>query len=125
MNGLPAWSGPLPSTSLSTAPSRWFGQFATQLATDPLLRESMAEESPTSPALMRTVDGTNRRLPEMPVEVRMECGDMARQLIMHMIADHERAIAGGMSTARLTWHDTATGLVAAFVGLWHLVTHQV
>ncbi|PWV84109.1 regulatory protein, tetR family [Prauserella marina] len=97
----------------------WFGRFGAQIMTDPVLRDIMVEESLTSPALVRTVDGLNRCLPGLPIEVRVERGDMARQLMVHVIAERERAIAEGTPTPRPDWHGTATGLIDAITGLWH------
>ncbi|MEU6644672.1 TetR family transcriptional regulator [Saccharomonospora sp. NPDC046836] len=97
----------------------WFGRFGAQLMTDPSLREIMSEQFLTSPALVKTIDGLNRCLPDIPVEVRRERGDMARQLMVHMVAERERALADGSPTPRASWHEAATGLVDAIVGLWH------
>ncbi|MBK1789055.1 TetR family transcriptional regulator [Prauserella cavernicola] len=100
-------------------PPTWFARFGAQVMTDPTLRETMAAESLTSPPLVRTLDGLNRCLPELPVEVRMERGDMARQLMVHLVAERERAIADGTPTPRASWHEAADGLIDAIVGLWH------
>jgi hypothetical protein len=43
---------------------------------------------------------------------------MTRELVLHMPAERERALAEGMPTSRATWHDAATGLTDAIVGLW-------
>ncbi|HVW42859.1 MAG TPA: TetR family transcriptional regulator [Amycolatopsis sp.] len=96
----------------------WFGRFSAQVMTDPVLRRIMAEESLSSPALVRTVEGLSRCLPDLPPEVRAERGDMARQLMVHMVAERERALADGTPTPRATWHDAATGLIDAISGLW-------
>jgi AcrR family transcriptional regulator len=96
----------------------WYARFGAQVMTDPTLREIMIDESLTSPSLLQIVDGLNRCLPELPVEVRVERGDMARQLMVHMVAERERALAEGTPTPRSTWHDAATGLIDALVGLW-------
>lgn len=97
----------------------WFGRLTAQLSTDPHLHEIMAEESRSAPSLMRAIDGMNRCLPLLPVEVRQERSDMARELTLHMIAHRERAIAQGLPTIRATWHDAATGLIDGLLGLWH------
>lgn len=97
----------------------WFGRFNAQVMTDPALRELVSGESLTFPALVQTVEGLNRCLPDLPVEVRMERGDMARQLMVHTVAERERALADGSPTPRATWHEAATGLIDAIVGLWH------
>jgi AcrR family transcriptional regulator len=96
----------------------WFARFGAQVMTDPALREIMTEESLISPSLLHTVDGLNRCLPTLPAEVRAERGDMARQLMVHMCAERERALAEGTATPRSSWHDAATGLVDAITGLW-------
>ncbi len=57
------------------------------------------------------------RLPELPAEVRAERDDMMRQLMVHTWAERERALAKGTPTPRPSWHDTATGLIDALVGL--------
>jgi AcrR family transcriptional regulator len=96
----------------------WFARFGAQVMTDPSLRPIMIEESLSSPSLVRILDGLNRRLPELPADVRAERSDMARQLIVHMVAERERALAEGTPTPRSSWHDAATGLIDALVGLW-------
>ncbi|WP_407697120.1 TetR/AcrR family transcriptional regulator [Streptoalloteichus hindustanus] len=96
----------------------WFARFGAQLLTDPALRPIMVEEALSSPSLMRIVDGLQRCLPDLPAEVRAERAAMARQLLVHMVAERERALAEGAPTPRASWHDAATGLVDALVGMW-------
>ncbi|MFI7132303.1 TetR/AcrR family transcriptional regulator [Nonomuraea sp. NPDC050153] len=96
----------------------WYARFVAQVVTDPALRAIMADETRSSASLRRTVEGFNRCLPELPAEVRAERGDMARQLIVLTCADRERALAEGAPTPRATWHDAATGLIDALVGMW-------
>jgi AcrR family transcriptional regulator len=96
----------------------WFARFGAQVMTDPVLREIMIEESLTSPTLLRILDGVNRCLPALPVEVRVERNDMIRQLMVHMVAERERALAEDSPTPRPNWHDAATGLIDALIGLW-------
>ncbi|MGH3378987.1 MAG: TetR/AcrR family transcriptional regulator [Actinoallomurus sp.] len=96
----------------------WFARFGAQVMTDPALREIMTEESLGSPSLTHTVDGLNRCLPALPADVRAERADMARQLMVHMCAERERALAEGTPTPRNSWHDAATGLIDAITGLW-------
>lgn len=98
--------------------STWFARFSAQVMTEPSLRDIMAEESLTAPALHRILDGLSRCLPELPEEVRAERADMARQLMVHMYAERERALAEGTPTPRPTWQDAATGLIDAVLGLW-------
>ncbi|HEY3687035.1 MAG TPA: helix-turn-helix domain-containing protein [Streptosporangiaceae bacterium] len=99
-------------------PPTWYGRFGAQIMTDPVLREIMIEESLTAPSLCQVIDGLNGCLAHLPVEVRAERHDMARQLMVHMVAERERALAEGTPTPRATWHDTANGLVDAITGLW-------
>jgi AcrR family transcriptional regulator len=96
----------------------WYARFGAQVMTDPTLREIMIDESLSSPALLRVLDGLNGCLPDLPVEVRIERGEMARQLLVHTIAERERALADNIPTPRRTWHDAATGLIDAITGLW-------
>lgn len=96
----------------------WFARFSAQVMTDPALRDIMIEESGNSPTLQRILAGLNRCLPQLPAEVRAERDDMARQLMVHMTAERERALAEGTPTPRATWQDAANGLIDALVGLW-------
>jgi AcrR family transcriptional regulator len=96
----------------------WFARFGAQVMTDPALREIMIEESLTSPSLRRIISGLKQCLPSLPAEVRAERDDMARQLVVHMFAERERALAEGTPTTRSSWPGAATGLIDAIVGLW-------
>ncbi|ARQ72463.1 TetR family transcriptional regulator [Streptomyces marincola] len=95
----------------------WYARFAAQLMADPVLREMMIDEA-FGPSLTRTVDGLNRCLPDLPLPVRLERGDMARHLLVHMLAERERALADGAPTPRSSWDDYATGLIDAITGIW-------
>ncbi|MEV6237697.1 TetR family transcriptional regulator [Lentzea sp. NPDC051838] len=101
----------------ATSPT-WFARFGAQVMTDPTLRSIIVEETQSSPSLVRILAGMNACLPDLPDEVRAERHDMARQLLVHMIAERERALADHTPTPRASWHDAATGLVDALVGLW-------
>ncbi|MEV4315011.1 TetR family transcriptional regulator [Actinocrispum sp. NPDC049592] len=96
----------------------WFARFGAQVMTDPVLRPIMIDESLSSPSLVRIVDGIRRCLPGLPDDVRAERSDMARQLLVHMVAERERALADGTPTPRRSWDDAATGIVDALVGMW-------
>jgi hypothetical protein len=48
----------------------------------------------------------------------IEFGDMSRQLMVHMTAERERALAEGTPTPRASWHDAGTGLIEAIVAIW-------
>jgi AcrR family transcriptional regulator len=102
----------------------WYARFLAQVGTDPALCEILDEENRTSPSLRRAVDGFTHCLPELPAAVQAERGTMMRQLILHTCAERERALARGAATPRASWHDAATGLIDALVGLWLApVTH--
>ncbi|WP_098956617.1 TetR/AcrR family transcriptional regulator [Pseudonocardia sp. N23] len=96
----------------------WFARFAAQVMTDPVLRETVAGESLGSASLRQALDGLETCLPTMPAAVRAERGSMVRQLMMHVPAERERALAEGVTTPRATWHEAATGLVDAVTGIW-------
>lgn len=96
----------------------WFARFAAQIMTDPLLRDVIIDESITAPPLLRLLNGLNRCLPAMPRHVRGERDDMARHLIVQVTAERERALADGTRTHRATWHDAATSLIDAIVGVY-------
>ncbi|MFD9812717.1 TetR/AcrR family transcriptional regulator [Streptomyces sp. NPDC059080] len=117
-----AWVGCLvrPTTAhlASLGSPTWFARCCAQVMTDPALQDVLAEESLGSPALVRTLEGLNRCLPDLPPEVHVERGAMARQLIVHTCAERERALADNTATARSSWHATATGLIDGIVGLW-------
>jgi AcrR family transcriptional regulator len=104
----------------------WFARFGAQVMTDPTFREIMVDESLSSPSLVRIVDGLRRCLPDLPAEIRAERSDMARQLLVHMMAERERALAEGTPTPRANWRDAATGLIDALVGMWlaPITTHS-
>jgi AcrR family transcriptional regulator len=116
---------PVPEHLAALGSPTWYARFCAQVMTDPALREIMVEESLTSPALRQIVDGLNRCLPHLPADVHVERGAMARQLIVHMCAERERALAESAPTARSSWHDAATGLIDGLVGVWLApVTHR-
>lgn len=96
----------------------WFARFGAQVMTDPTFREIMVDESLSSPALVRIIEGLRDCLPDLPAEVRAERSDMARQLLVHVFAERERALAEGTTTPRSNWRDAATGLIDALVGMW-------
>ncbi|WP_046501172.1 TetR/AcrR family transcriptional regulator [Streptomyces odonnellii] len=95
----------------------WYARFGAQVMTDPALRDIMVQESLSSPSLHRIADGLDRCLAGLPADVRAERNDMARQLMVHMCAERERALAQGTPTPRSSWRDAGTGLVDAIVAL--------
>ncbi|MET7703321.1 TetR family transcriptional regulator [Streptomyces sp. NPDC005485] len=103
----------------------WYARFCAQVMTDPALQEIMVEESLAAASLRPIIEGLNQCLPDLPAEVHAERGAMSRQLIVHMSAERERALAENTPTPRANWHDAATGLIDALLGLWLApVTHR-
>lgn len=96
----------------------WFGRFGAQVITDPVYRDIMAEEALSSPSLLRTMDGLNACLVDVPTAVRLERHDMARQLLVHLVAERERALAEGGATPRDSWEQAATGLIDVITAAW-------
>lgn len=114
----------------------WYARFAAQVMTDPAYHNIVVKDALSSPSLVQVIDGINSCLPELPIEVRVERNVMARNLLVHTCADHERALARGVrklgvagrggarplnaggSVPRRSWHAAASGLIDAIVGLW-------
>ncbi|MEV5717159.1 TetR family transcriptional regulator [Amycolatopsis mediterranei] len=96
----------------------WFARFAAQVMTEPSLRAVIVEETLTSPSLARTVAGLSRCLPGLPAEVRAERNDITRLVLLHAMAERERALAEGAGTPGAGWRDTATALTDVLAGLW-------
>ncbi|GAA1866250.1 TetR/AcrR family transcriptional regulator [Pseudonocardia ailaonensis] len=96
----------------------WFARFAAQVMTDPALRAVVSEEMAGSRSLLAALGGLHACLPDLAVPVLAERGDMIRQLMVHMTAERERALADGAPTPRPTWDAAAAGLVDAITGIW-------
>ena len=96
----------------------WFARFGAQIMTDPTLRAIMSDEALSSPALRRILENLDACLPALPAPVRLERGDIARLLMVHLLAERERALAEGTATPPATWADAAEELVDALVGVW-------
>ncbi|MES4905797.1 MULTISPECIES: TetR family transcriptional regulator [unclassified Streptomyces] len=109
---------PVPEHLAALGSPTWYARFCAQVMADPALREIIVEEFLSSTSLLRVVEGVNRRLPDLPADIRAERGAMARELILHICAERERALAENTPTPRATWHATATGLIDAIIGLW-------
>ena len=95
----------------------WLARFSAQLMNDPALREIQLQESRSSPSLTRVIEGLASRLADLPPEVQLERGDMARHLIIQMTAEFELARAEGRPTVRATWQELADGLIDGIVGM--------
>lgn len=102
----------------SLTPPTWFARFSAQLVTDPGYREVMEQDAMDSAALRELLAGLQGCMPDLPADVRAERGDMGRQLLVHTLAERERALAEGRPTTRSSWHGAGTGLIDAITGLW-------
>jgi len=98
------------------APS-WFARFAAQLMTDPGLRTAAMDEVFLAPSMQEAVAGLHRCLPELPEALLAERSDMVRHVVVHTIAERERALTEGAPTASTGWDEAATRLVDATAGL--------
>jgi AcrR family transcriptional regulator len=96
----------------------WQARFMAQCNTDPVLRQIVIDENVAAPSMRRNLDGMFGLLHGVPAEIRKERGDMSRMLIVHVMAERERALHEGGATARATWEATAVGLIDAIVGIW-------
>ncbi|GAA2828630.1 helix-turn-helix domain-containing protein [Nonomuraea rubra] len=93
-------------------------QCMAQITTVPALRQIVIDESAGTPSMRATLDGMLRLLPGLPEQVRQERAGLCRLLLVHALAERERALNEGDPAARTTWDATATGLVDALTGLW-------
>ena len=96
----------------------WYARFAAQAMTDPAYHGIVVRDALSSPSLVEVVDGINRCLPELDLDIRYERNIMARNLLMHSCADRERALAAGATVARTSWQAAGSGLIDAIVGMW-------
>lgn len=96
----------------------WWARFGAQIMTDPGMREIMTEESRNSSTMVRIRQALDECLAGLPPEVRQERSDIGRHVLVHMLAERERALADATPTARATWSGTATGLIDALVAVW-------
>jgi AcrR family transcriptional regulator len=109
---------PLTEHLASLGVPSWYARLAVQVMTDPALRAAITDEALDRQPLRRTLDGLTDRLASVPFEVRTERGDMARHLILHTCAEHERALALGTTPPKSSWERTAVALTDALTGLF-------
>lgn len=95
----------------------WYARFAAQAMADPAYHEIVVKDALSSASLVRVIDGISACLPDLPAKIRLARNVMARNLLMHSCADHERALATRTSTAT-NWAEAGSGLIDAIVGLW-------
>lgn len=83
-----------------------------------LMCAGMSEEALATPGMRLVLEGLQRSLPgEVPAQARLDRAQMLRHLMVHVVAERERALAEGVVTPRGSWDDAATGLVDAITGL--------
>lgn len=95
----------------------WYARFAAQAMADPAYHAIVTKDALASPVLVRTIEGINRCLPDLPGHVRAQRNVMTRNLLMHTCAEHERALAERGRRSQLSWPVAAEGLIDAIVGL--------
>lgn len=96
----------------------FYARFAAQAMADPVYGEVLTREALADPSLVQVVRGIHRCLPTLPPDVRAHRGVMMTNLLMHTVADRERALASGAPVAQASWDAAAAGLVDGIVGLW-------
>lgn len=101
----------------------WYARFAAQAMADPTCRHVVTKDALTSPGLVRTIEGINRCLPDLPRRVRSERIVMVRNLLVHTCAEHEGALAEHGAGSRSAWPVAGEGLIDAIVGLWRAPVH--
>ncbi len=69
----------------------WCARFTTQAMADPTYRHVVTKDALAYPKLVRSIEGINRYLPNLPKRVRSEWIVMVRNLLMHTCAEHEGA----------------------------------
>lgn len=96
----------------------YFARLCAQAMTDSTLRAIMVEEACLSPTLQRTREALTRCLPGVPEDVAAERGEIVQQVIVHMCAERESAVAVGEPTLWSSWRGLATALIDALAGIW-------
>ncbi|MET7481624.1 TetR family transcriptional regulator [Streptomyces sp. NPDC005538] len=109
---------PTPAYLAELGSPTWFARFSAQVMANPTLHEILVDETLNAPVWRQILDGLHRCLPDLPADVRSERTAMTRHVILQMCAERERALAVGTPTPRPDWHEAATGMVDAIVGLW-------
>jgi AcrR family transcriptional regulator len=109
---------PLPAHLAELGEQSWHARFLAQASNEPTLRAVIRAAAKASPSLQQAREGMFRLLPAFPAEVRTERGEMCRLVVVHMCAEHERALQNGTAAPSHTWETAAARLVDAVVGLW-------
>src|ERR1700754_2102098 len=109
---------PLPAHLAALGEQSWHARFLAQASNEPTLRAVIRSDAKASPTLRRALEGMFELLPAFPAEVRAERGEMSRLVVVHMCAEHERALQNGSAGPNHTRDTAAAHLVDAVVGLW-------
>ncbi|HJE60033.1 MAG TPA: TetR family transcriptional regulator [Nocardiopsis listeri] len=96
----------------------WYARFTAQVMGDLSLRRIVSREALGRPSLVRAGEALHACLPDLPDQTRAERQDMARQLMIHTLAERERALSEGVDTPQGSWRRAAVGLTDALTGLW-------
>lgn len=97
----------------------YFARFCALVTADPELRNIMYDAAAASEGLLTVLDGMYRALPELPPPVRQVRDTMARNVIVHTLAEFELTIAAGDGLDELpSWSFIGHAIVDALVGLW-------
>ena len=95
----------------------YFARFSAHIQNDPLLRELIEGDRERWPALQAAIEAVGLLLSHIPAPVARVRSEMARAVILHTCAAHERSLAqqGGPGTD--AWMQTGDALVDAVSGL--------
>lgn len=115
---------PLTSHLTELGEATWYARFSAQVLADPALHPIMSDVTSASVPMQETLAGIRRCIPELPVSVRKSRGEMARTLLIHGTAEHERAVALAGTDRADSWEDVGIDLVDALIGLWHAPTSR-
>ena len=96
----------------------YFARLCAHAMADPTLKTVITEEARLSPTLRDTCDALKDRLPPMPEEIAAQRGNIVSQVIVHMCAERETAVAAGAPGTRSSWRGTAVGLIDVVAGIW-------
>ncbi|GAA2271679.1 TetR family transcriptional regulator [Nonomuraea roseoviolacea subsp. roseoviolacea] len=121
-SGVREWASCLvrPATEhLASLPApTWFARFLAQADTEPGMRAVVIEEAVAAPSLGPIAEHLFRLAPGVPEEVHRQRTDMCRVLVVHMLAERERALHEDPAADPATvWRETADALVDALAGL--------
>src|SRR5699024_939938 len=106
----------LPSTRhlASLGAPTWYARLNAQIMADPALRHLIYDYALASERLQATLRGVRAAAAQIPLDVRRTWADMARQLLVPMCSERERALADtgpGADAAARSWGELGADLV--------------